>query len=141
MCDCIFFLYFFFSTIDLWKTKIDATHNYWSYNETLAVGSRIRDRIDNPQLLEVQFLPLQMNNLTILEGGKCPPGWSLLIDTCYMYVGAPMTFQEARDFCRSDNASLPFIRGDTTHLWLYLQRQMAHLRYACIEKKKRILGK
>ncbi|XP_063702920.1 protein bark beetle isoform X2 [Culicoides brevitarsis] len=117
------------STIDLWKTKIDAAHNYWSYNETLAVGSRIRDRIDDPQLLEVQYLPLQMNNLSILDGGKCPPGWSMLIDTCYMYVGAPMTYQEAKDFCRSDNASLPFIRGDTTHLWLYLQRQMAHLRY------------
>lgn len=32
------------STVDLWKTKIDAAHNYWNYNETLAVGGRIRDR-------------------------------------------------------------------------------------------------
>lgn len=32
------------STIDLWKTKVDAAHNYWNYNETLAVGGRIRDR-------------------------------------------------------------------------------------------------
>lgn len=71
-----------------------------------------------------------MNNLTILEGGKCPPGWTLVGDTCYMYVGAPMTFNEAKEFCRSDNASLPFVQGDTTQLWLYLQRQMAHLRWA-----------
>lgn len=70
-----------------------------------------------------------MNNLTILDGGKCPPGWTLVFDTCYMYVGAPMTFYEARDFCRSDNASLPFIRDDTTQLWAYLQQQMQHLRY------------
>lgn len=36
-----------FSTVDLWKTKIIATHNYWNYNETLAVGGRIRDRAGN----------------------------------------------------------------------------------------------
>lgn len=74
-------------------------------------------------------MPFHMNNRTVLDG-KCPPGWSLIVDTCYMYVGAPMTFQEARDFCRSDNASLPFIRGDHTELWLYLQRQMSHFRFS-----------
>lgn len=70
-----------------------------------------------------------MNNRTVLDG-KCPPGWSLIVDTCFMYIGAPMTFQEARDFCRSDNASLPFIRGDHTALWNYLQRQMSHARFS-----------
>lgn len=83
---------------------------------------------DDPLLLEVQFMPYHMNNQSVLDG-KCPPGWSLLGDTCYVYIGAPMTFHEARDFCRSDNASLPFIRGDLTSLWLYLQRQMIDLRY------------
>lgn len=139
----------------MWKTKIDASHNYWNYNTTLAVGGRIRDRSgkylkirhfsssifhlfiysiknknfpDDPLLLEVQFMPYHMNNRSILDE-KCPPGWSLLGDTCYVYIGAPMTFHEARDFCRSDNASLPFIRGDLTDLWLYLQRQMIDLRY------------
>lgn len=116
------------STVDLWKTKIDARHNYWNYNETLAVGGRIRDRSDDPLLLEVDYKPFHMNNLTVLDV-KCPPGWSLLIDTCYMYVGAPMSFHEARDFCRSDNASLPFVQGDATQLWHFLQRQMQHRRY------------
>lgn len=69
-----------------------------------------------------------MNNLTILDGSKCPPGWTLVFDTCYMYVGAPMTFHEAKDFCRSDNASLPFVRDDTAELMIYLQHQMQHLR-------------
>lgn len=73
-------------------------------------------------------MPFHMNNQSVLDG-KCPPGWSLLGDTCYVYIGAPMTFHEARDFCRSDNASLPFIRGDLTALWMYLQRQMVDLRY------------
>lgn len=84
--------------------------------------------VDDPLLLEVEYQPYHMNNLTVLDV-KCPPGWSLLIDTCYMYIGAPMTFHEARDFCRSDNASLPFIQGDSTQLWTFLQRQMQHLRY------------
>lgn len=85
-------------------------------------------RSDDPLLLEVNYTPFQLNNKTILDD-KCPPGWSLILDTCYMYVGAPMTFFEAREFCRSDNATMPFIRGSTDILWLYLQRQMVHLRY------------
>lgn len=84
--------------------------------------------LDDPLLLEVNYTPFQLNNKTILDD-KCPPGWSLILDTCYMYVGAPMTFFEAREFCRSDNATMPFIRGGTDVLWLYLQRQMVHLRY------------
>ncbi|XP_055592413.1 protein bark beetle-like isoform X1 [Uranotaenia lowii] len=125
----IFDFQFWNSTLDVWKTKIDAKHNFWSFNETLAVGGRIRDRYDDPQLLEVQYLPLHMNNLTVLDG-KCPPGWTLLVDTCYMYVGAPMSFREARDFCRSDNASLPFIHGDYDVLWRFLEQQSRYLRSA-----------
>lgn len=40
-----------------------------------------------------------MNNKSVLSG-KCPPGWDLVGDTCYIYVGAPMTFTEAREFCK-----------------------------------------
>lgn len=68
-----------------------------------------------------------MNNQTILDG-KCPPGWTLVMDTCFIYIGAPMPFREARDFCRSDNASMPFIRTDSAILWSYLQSQMQHLK-------------
>lgn len=46
-----------------------------------------------------------------------------------MYIGAPMGFYEAREFCRSDNASLPFIQADATPLWTYLQQQMVNLKY------------
>lgn len=73
-------------------------------------------------------MPFQMNNETILDG-KCPPGWALVHDTCFIYVGAPMTFHEARDFCRSENSTMPFIRTDKTTLWKYLQSQMRHLKY------------
>lgn len=87
------------STLELWKTRIDAVYNYWGFNTTLAVSGRIRDLSDDPRLLEVQYTPFYMNNATILDG-KCPPGWNLVGDTCYMYIGAPMTFYEARAFCQ-----------------------------------------
>jgi hypothetical protein len=35
---------FWNSTRDVYKSKIDATYNYWNWNETLAVSSRIRDK-------------------------------------------------------------------------------------------------
>ncbi|XP_055386247.1 protein bark beetle [Condylostylus longicornis] len=116
------------STVEIWKTKVDARYNYWSYNQTISVKSRVRDKSDDPILLEVEVIPFHMNNKTILDE-KCPPGWSLVLDTCYSYVGSPMTFNEARDFCRSDNASVPFIRADSTTLWTFLQKEMSHLKY------------
>ncbi|KAG8274927.1 hypothetical protein J6590_097180 [Homalodisca vitripennis] len=107
---------------DVWKTPIDARNNYWGFNETIAVSGRIRDRSDEPHLLEVDFRPFQMNNRSILSG-KCPPGWDLVADTCYIYIGAPMTFQEARDFCRSDNASMPYVMGNSLEIFNFLRRQ------------------
>lgn len=69
-----------------------------------------------------------MNNRSILDG-KCPPGWSLIHDTCYTYIGVPMTFHEAKSFCQSENATIPFLKTDPSVLWMYLQTQMSHLRY------------
>ncbi|XP_037882246.1 protein bark beetle isoform X1 [Glossina fuscipes] len=116
------------STIELWRSRIDARHNYWSYNNSISVQSRIKDKSDDPLLLEVQAVPFQMNNQSILDG-KCPPGWSLVHDTCFIYMGVPMNFLEAKSFCRSENSSMPFIRTDSSTLWAYLQTQMAHMRY------------
>ncbi|KAJ2949950.1 hypothetical protein O0L34_g11275 [Tuta absoluta] len=113
----------FVSSLELWRTRIDAKHNYWSYNESLAVAGRIRDQSDNPLLLEVDYRPYYMNNLTVLGGGKCPPGWDHIAGTCYMYVGAPMTYEEARLFCLSDNASMPYVSGNYAALYDFVQRQ------------------
>lgn len=87
-----------FSTLELWQTKIDAANNYWGFNTTLAVSGRIRDQSDDPTLLEVTYEPYYKTNATVLNG-KCPPGWELVGDTCYIYIGAPMTFYEALAFC------------------------------------------
>ncbi|PZC85077.1 hypothetical protein B5X24_HaOG202841 [Helicoverpa armigera] len=117
------------SSLDLWRTRIDAKHNFWSYNETLAVAGRIRDQSDNPMLLEVDYRPFYMNNQTVLGGGKCPPGWDAVAGTCYMYVGAPMTYEEARLFCLSDNASMPYVTGNYAALYEFINRQNQWFQY------------
>ena len=98
------------SVYDVWKTPINAKYNYWGYNETYAVGGRIKDLHDEEGLLEVDFTPFQLNNKTLLSG-KCQPGWTLLDGTCYKYVGGPMTFAQAKEFCRKDNATVPYIKN------------------------------
>ena len=49
-----------------------------------------------------------MTNRTLLQG--CEPGYSLVGNSCFLYVGAPMTYEEAKAFCKKDNASLPFLQ-------------------------------
>ena len=80
------------------------------YNETYAVAGRIKDLHDEEGLLEVDFTPFQMNNKTLLSG-KCQPGWTLLDSTCYMYHGGPMTYRQAHEFCKKDNATIPYIKN------------------------------
>ncbi|XP_063235879.1 protein bark beetle isoform X2 [Bacillus rossius redtenbacheri] len=107
---------------DVWKSRIDAAHNWWGYNETLSVSSRIRDRLDSRELLEIDFEPFHMNNRSVLSG-KCPPGWGEVGDTCYIYVGAPASFDQARAFCRSVNASMPYVMGNYLSLFEFLRGQ------------------
>ncbi|XP_023246946.1 protein bark beetle [Copidosoma floridanum] len=115
--------------LEMWRSSVDARHNYWGYNETLAVAGRIRDRGDSPELLQVEFQPYHMNNRSVLTG-KCPPSWDLVGDTCYIFIGAPMNFFSARDFCRSANASMPFIMGDYRELWRFLKKQQERFDYS-----------
>lgn len=102
------FIQFSAYSSDQWNTPltpINARYNYWGFNETYAVGGRIHDHQDDYRLLEVDFQPFHLTNDTLLDV-KCPPAWNLVGDTCYMYVGAPMAFHDARDFC-----SVSYIRS------------------------------
>ncbi|KAK9870170.1 hypothetical protein WA026_006260 [Henosepilachna vigintioctopunctata] len=112
-------------TLQLWNTKIDAISNYWGVNNSLAVSGKIRDQSDDPRLLEVKYTPYLMNNKSILNDGKCPPGWNLVGQTCFMYIGAPMTFHEAKAFCEADNASMPYILGNVHYhpLFEFIKKQ------------------
>nr|XP_003703916.1 PREDICTED: uncharacterized protein LOC100876764 [Megachile rotundata] len=115
--------------LEMWRSHIDARHNWWGYNETLAVAGRVRDRGDSPELLQVDYQPFHMTNQSVLNG-KCPPAWDLVGDTCYIYIGGPMDFFSARDFCRSVNASMPFIMGDYLELWKFLRKQQVRYDYS-----------
>ncbi|VEN48816.1 unnamed protein product [Callosobruchus maculatus] len=124
-------LFEFNSTFSLWDTKIDAANNYWGLNVSLAVRGRIKDQTDDIRLLEVIYEPFYMNNRSILNG-KCPPGWDPVGETCYMYVGAPMTFWDAKAFCHADNASMPYLLGNINYLPIYdfLRRQHQWYQYS-----------
>ncbi|XP_054002830.1 protein bark beetle [Hylaeus anthracinus] len=115
--------------LEMWKSHVDARHNWWGYNETLAVAGRVRDSGDSPDLLQVDYQPFHMSNASVLNG-KCPPAWDLVGDTCYIYIGAPMDFYSARDFCRSVNASMPFIMGDYVELWHFIRKQQERYDYS-----------
>ncbi|XP_063975508.1 protein bark beetle isoform X4 [Diachasmimorpha longicaudata] len=115
--------------LEVWRSHVDAKHNWWGYNETIAVAGRIRDRSDSSELLQVDYTPFHMNNESVLSG-KCPPAWDLVGDTCYIYIGAPMDFFSAREFCRQANASMPFIMGDYLQLWRFLRKQQERFEYS-----------
>ena len=40
---------------EVWRTPLDARHNWWGYNETLAIQGRIKDKLDGQGLLRVDF--------------------------------------------------------------------------------------
>ncbi|XP_037072320.1 LOW QUALITY PROTEIN: protein bark beetle-like [Pollicipes pollicipes] len=40
---------------EVWRTPLDARHNWWGYNESLAIQGRIKDKLDGQGLLEVNF--------------------------------------------------------------------------------------
>jgi len=128
-------------------TPINARYNYWGFNETYAIDGRIHDHQDDYRLLEVDFQPFHLTNDTLLDG-KCPPAWNLVDDTFYVYVGAPMDFHEARDFCsvslvrvffdgnstlgcfifcdflfQSVNASMPYMMVSYNTLYQFLKHQ------------------
>ncbi|XP_069940275.1 protein bark beetle isoform X3 [Cherax quadricarinatus] len=93
---------------DVWKTPIDARNNWWGFNTSVAVSGRIHDRTDDETLLRVDYSQWKLNNYSLLHG--CEPGYTRVGDACYLYVGAPVTHEEAKAFCKKDNASLPFLQ-------------------------------
>ncbi|KAL1117916.1 hypothetical protein AAG570_004229, partial [Ranatra chinensis] len=118
------------SLIDVWQipVAVNAKHNYWGYNETLAVMGRIKDRSDQGNLLEVDFRPFLMNNASILDK-KCPPAWNLVGDTCYIFVGSPMNFHDAKAFCKSVNASMPFVMGQFSDIFKFIKKQQESFQF------------
>lgn len=89
--------------------RIDATNNWWGYNYSIAIASRIRDWNDDNRLLQVVYQPYYLNNMTLVDG-KCPPGWRSVGSTCFLYGGGVMTLEEAKLYCVNVGGSLPFLK-------------------------------
>ncbi|XP_042229688.1 protein bark beetle-like isoform X4 [Homarus americanus] len=96
------------SVSDVWKTPIDARDNWWGFNTSVAVSGRIHDKTDDVTLLRVDYSQWKLNNYSLLQG--CEPGYTRVGDACYLYIGGPVTHEEAKAFCKRDNASLPFLQ-------------------------------
>lgn len=97
--------------IDLYFATINAKHNWWGFNSTPAIQGRIRDRIQHDELIKVDFAPFLDTNTSVLSG-VCAGGWQRVGEACLVYVGTRMTYQEARDFCDRERATLPLLRGN-----------------------------
>lgn len=97
--------------IDLYNATIDAQMNWWGFNSTSAIQGRIRDRLQHQELLKVDFIPFLDTNVSVLSG-ICAGGWQKVGEACLVYVGSRMTYQEAKDFCDKERATLPLLRGN-----------------------------
>lgn len=107
---------------------IEAAENWWGYNKSTAVVGKMRDFRDVPELLRIHYDPYIEDNRTVLSG-KCDPGWTLVGDTCYLYMGVPMNFSEAKSFCKKDNASLPYLMSNYYGVMEFLQSQQKGFDY------------
>ncbi|KAF7488484.1 Protein bark beetle [Sarcoptes scabiei] len=89
---------------------VQAPNNWWGFNETSAIEGRIRDSKDSYHLIPVQFQPFYSGNWSVLSG-SCYGGYRKIADTCFVYIGGRMTYDQAKKFCALDNSSMPFVRA------------------------------
>lgn len=105
-----------------WKSSIDARHNWWGFNETSAIASRILEQTDYPDLVRVDYAPFFASNSSVLSG-ICSGGWTAIGSTCFVFIGARMTFDEAKKFCETQNSTMPVVRGNRRELTNFLYHQ------------------
>ncbi|VDP06070.1 unnamed protein product [Soboliphyme baturini] len=109
--------------IDVYDGSIDAKNNYWGYPGTAAVaGAKIRDSHDYSYLIDVTYLPVLESNTTLLDG-SCPAGWFQAgfeewksFRSCFLFVPGAATYRTAQEFCKSQNAYMPYFRDQDRRL-------------------------
>lgn len=104
------------------KLLINAKNNWWGFNETSAINSRIYDFSDHSDLIKVEYIPFHSANSSVLSG-ICSGGWEKIGSTCFMYIGARMSFSSAKKFCETQNSTMPFIKANHYQLTRYLYQQ------------------
>uniref|UniRef100_A0AAR2JJK8 C-type lectin domain-containing protein n=1 Tax=Pygocentrus nattereri TaxID=42514 RepID=A0AAR2JJK8_PYGNA len=60
-----------------------------------------------------------LETMYVLTGGStCEPGWTLFRSKCYLFSDDKLNWHEARDYCRSQNASL--VKLETKDEWVFV---------------------
>lgn len=107
------------TTYDFSRSLVDASDNWWGFNETSAVAGRIRDANDSQYLISVRYMPYLSTNSTVLSG-ICSGGWKKIGDTCFLYFGARLSYMEAKHFCELQNSTMPVVKSHFSELTSYL---------------------
>ncbi|XP_019620139.1 PREDICTED: uncharacterized protein LOC109466754 [Branchiostoma belcheri] len=84
---------------------VNATHNWWGFNSTSDISSRIRDKHDHEDRPEVHFQPWIQVELT---NGPCGLGWtySKTFSACYRYMGGAQSWDGAVQSCQAQYSVL-----------------------------------
>ena len=101
---------------------IDAKENWWGDNSDSTIKGRIKDYLDNPGYIEVNYQHYLTKNSSVLSG-ICAGGWHKIGDTCFLYVSARIGFQEAQNFCEQENSTMPFVNTNYEDIIHYLYQQ------------------
>lgn len=101
---------------------IDAKENWWGDNSESTIKGRIKDYLDNPGYIEVNYQNYLTKNSSVLSG-ICAGGWHKIGETCFYYVPARMGFQEAQRFCEQENSTMPFVSTNYEEITQYLYQQ------------------
>lgn len=88
-----------------YSAPIDATNNWWGSQSTGYVNGKIWDGLDNDSLVAVEYMPIKINNQSLIYG-KCAPGWFLDANRCYKYFGAALSYFAADRFCKENDGFL-----------------------------------
>ncbi|XP_074661276.1 protein bark beetle-like [Tubulanus polymorphus] len=111
------------SLIPVDKAPIDARDNWWGSHNVFYIQGRMWDYRDDWWLIKVDFYPYHKSNNSVLEG-RCPPGWVLYEERCYIYIGGAVPFDEAKEQCRHEGALLADSHKDRLKFFVGQQRKL-----------------
>ncbi|XP_019614636.1 PREDICTED: protein bark beetle-like [Branchiostoma belcheri] len=85
--------------------SVNATLNWWGFNSTSDISSRIRDKNDRGDWAEVHFQPWIQEEPT---DGPCGLGWtySQTFSACYRYMGGALSWGGAVQSCKAQYSVL-----------------------------------
>ncbi|XP_035694471.1 protein bark beetle-like [Branchiostoma floridae] len=110
---------------------VDATNNWWGFNESTVITGRIRDSRDLPELPDVLFEPFLEEEP---EKGICRYPWFLeeQLGYCFLYKSAARTLNDAWDSCKEQYAQVVMKASDKELQFLgaALQREIDDVNFA-----------